>query len=1004
MTVITTAHQLAPRRREQPHTTQQTATKALLTALLTHLSPRPKPLSARAVDVAYRQVTNHNYQHTNEHVIARRYEGLCEKFQMHGQTATADALNRCLGRLSGAPGLMVIYDVLRILLETSVSPTHKFYEPPSRKHAHEAELTWSGILDAEPLVGTHWDDDARAPVLDDDNGSEWDVGDDEEDSDDLRAERPSRDRQHRNAWSESPVLFDENEQVQLRLETPERDSGTRAMIDAQYWKYQSSDVTEDVKFKPDDPCSLIPSVAAHQKQNPLFFYRALAGDVFVHESNLVRECLFMLAAPAGPWATPVFDAREDGNVVLAIDKQMGLKHVSHGTLCSLLDWFAERGSAMHNVKNYVHRISSQPQVHTLTEQALVSCLLRLLGGLDHEIVRQEQVHQPYFREMKRSGIQQLGTLIALRDALDSPTTPFFDLQTILPPPHTESPSPAHTAASLLSRLYANVTTYEYTCQPHKTTLALELMVSALQPYLRLVQGWIYEGALEDPSDEFFVMRGTVEQRSREWQDSYIIRQPATNEPETASHFVVPELFESLKDAILVCGKSLKVIEQIDATQAMRFKTIAQRSLYDTVVDSVRKNMHGRLDQREGLHDGMSPETCPVTRDVPRGGNDIVRLFPKTCSALLGISIISRDTDINSTAPLSMGKNDIWQPVTDHLRTLLAHRIMLQQQLVGRRLTELLMRRCALKNHLKALQAVYLMTAGAVMHPFCDMLFEMAKTRELLSRPHALNSAFAESLATHGGNEFTFLDDRTWHFSVPPDVVRDKPVWQVLEAVTITHEVPHLLTPIIPPHTLNMYTRIARVLLGLKYAQQCLHSEGWGENRRAASITRASSGQKTKDDAIARTRAALKTRLLHFVINLQSFFLGAVIHAECTAFDNRLSTAQGMDELISVHETFISTLRDRCLLNDRARAIWLHVAKVLDLAMQYAALCQARDAGGERQDGEGHEEEVETSRFADALRELKTATDREVGIVQKDLEELARHGVAHLEALAAALAW
>lgn len=79
-----------------------------------------------------------------------------------------------------------------------------------------------------------------------------------------------------------------------------------------------------------------------------------------------------------------------------------------------------------------------------------------------------------------------------------------------------------------------------------------------------------------------------------------------------------------------------------------------------------------------------------------------------------------------------------------------------------------------------------------------------------------------------------------------------------------HKVPPPLMNIITASSMEVYNQVARILFRVKYARYRLDLEGWGENR----------GGKRNGHLgtnIARRKAAVKARLMHFVTGLYGFF-------------------------------------------------------------------------------------------------------------------------------------
>ncbi|KAJ3131464.1 hypothetical protein HDU90_008273 [Geranomyces variabilis] len=985
-------------RRPKPETARQAEIKGLVSNLLQHFTAADHaPPSAKDLDVVYRQLMNHNYQTTNEHDVERRLYGLVEKFEMHGQTDVAEVLSDRLDRLASLSAIRVVYDVLRILLETSVSPTHHHYEQTAEtRHTHEPDLTWSEILAEDPLDGQHWMDNETG-----DAGLESDPESESSDSDEAPIYDKAADVRHRQQGPRSlPKAAEELRQGARQ---------TSAFLNAQYWNSGRKDVLEDVDFRPDDPNTLVPALVTHRKFSSTFSYLTLAGDAYIREADLVRECLYLLAPSRRCSSSPVFDVNEEG-LVKVKKSQLTLTHATQPAMWAMLTWFAQGATAVHRVRRFADTVSAEQAKRTLTEQALANGLLGPIADLDIEIAKLEEWHQPYFREMNKSGEQDLGTLTALRVSLAPFISRFSDLEMLIPESTTYSASPAQTATNLLTLVYAAVATCDTAClRPERAAVLLDVALSAMKPQLEMMHAWIYDGEVEDPRDEFFVVRSKTKS-CEEWERVFVIR----SESHTGSAQVVPGVFTDVKDAILACGKSLKMIERIDPAQAMSLKSDSRKPLHEMLAAAVRFEIYASaetpasIEQIHAVKDSPAPHALAAVAGLS-GGGDVARLFPTACAAFLNTGV-----PLSTTLPtkrVARAKPTVTvRPALTVLGDALAQIVNARYDAVADRLTQLLFTQCHAQQHFAALQAVFLMTDGGLMHPFCEDLFAMARSGRLASRPHALNAAFADSVAANAAIPqpgWSRLDASRFSFSVPPP----KPLTattarsDITMAISIAYNVPPLLTSIITPASIAKYGDVARVLLRVKFAEAELVREGCGG-------TGGRRGGGTGHEA--RLRAALRVRLMHFVASLRGFLMGAVIHAECTTFAERLKTVKGMAELIALHDAFVSAVRDRCLLSEKARVLWTRMAEVLEVAMHFAELCRARDDNDENSHHDGrsaasHDDSADHQRlladahaFEDALRKLQRAAEDEVALVQKDLEDLARHGVQHLEALAAAL--
>mmetsp|Transcript_32160 Transcript_32160/g.75497 ORF Transcript_32160/g.75497 Transcript_32160/m.75497 type:complete len:279 (+) Transcript_32160:435-1271(+) len=85
-------------------------------------------------------------------------------------------------------------------------------------------------------------------------------------------------------------------------------------------------------------------------------------------------------------------------------------------------------------------------------------------------------------------------------------------------------------------------------------------------------------------------------------------------------------------------------------------------------------------------------------------------------------------------------------------------------------------------------------------------------------------------------------------------------------------------------------------------------------------------------SVAARLIATRSYLLHVVGNLQSYAISRVVHTTSAELDTAIAAETTVTNVIQRHTDFLSTLRDRCLLNRKAAVISDAVSRILDLAL------------------------------------------------------------------------
>uniref|UniRef100_A0A8C4NJP2 Gamma-tubulin complex component n=2 Tax=Eptatretus burgeri TaxID=7764 RepID=A0A8C4NJP2_EPTBU len=91
--------------------------------------------------------------------------------------------------------------------------------------------------------------------------------------------------------------------------------------------------------------------------------------------------------------------------------------------------------------------------------------------------------------------------------------------------------------------------------------------------------------------------------------------------------------------------------------------------------------------------------------------------------------------------------------------------------------------------------------------------------------------------------------------------------------------------------------------------------------------------------LARRMFLLRMRLLHFVSSLNTYIITRILHSTVLEFVPRLEGAQNLQQLIDIHEQYVRSTHERCLLHEQASIMREAIMKVLDLALQFAMCWQ-----------------------------------------------------------------
>ncbi|KAJ3188444.1 Gamma-tubulin complex component 5 [Gaertneriomyces sp. JEL0708] len=945
---------------------------------------RSSTYSPLCLQFAQKELKQHRFPSTDERALLRRLSGLAEKLYISGQEKISYALENAVADAINVPPNRVynVFDVLRLLLHLA-SPTTTYDRENRRpKEPNERALTWENILADEPLEGEHWE------------GMVVQTDDEETDGDTLVQSSPIAEQSYLSNTDEVVQRYT-LEEGSPTFSNSQRNTLLNAMKSGAYWvhnSHKSVNNTNNVEYIPYDPCSLAPFIAFFRCNDRESYYYHIASIKYVHETVMIREVLFMLAG------APTFMFVEGPKISLKPTMEYTLMHLSTTGLQNILGWFTEHGSSVRRVRRFAERCCTGASIPTL--EAFGSGLAAIVAEFDSHMASLQTYYQSHSRRMPRSGEQEVASLLRLQSELKQKLDLFTTLDVLVSEVSIDDTShAAGVATNILNSISRRLQQLEFARLEYEVTTVSALLLHTLRPYLDAVDRWIYSGTLDDPSHELFVERADFADM---WTEGIAIREHK------------PTFFNQLSDHIAVAGKSLKMLENIQGRTVSRWPVaelvtplitqlkVSHRwntssSLYVAVVDSFLKKMDILgVDPTTGW-----AEKLGVASFAPK--NDVQGLFPRAFSSVLKWPPQSAAPSVpgrsRTLLQISFDNEETYlRPAQGCLQEAVASIVIPHARRVGEELKSVLLKDCRLMHHLKALQAVYLMTAGSVMHHFCRAIFPKIKSQEVRYHPQYLNRAFVDAIESNHGSHYGIDLTRFSISLTQPESLPSTPsCLDIIDRIHIHYDIPSPLNNIVPSDAILCYNRILRVLLKIQWARHCLENESFRS-------TRSSCATRVENRALERSRAVARTRLMHFTYSLHAF-AGEVIHVECIKLLQDVRAAEGMDALIAAQASFLNVIEDRCLLNGRAASIWKHVYAPLELSAEYASLCKAyhRDVegiGDERR--EGKRERLMKERdaaFACQLRTIAERADDLIRFVSDAVAGLASHGVPHVDALA-----
>jgi gamma-tubulin complex component 5 len=150
-------------------------------------------------------------------------------------------------------------------------------------------------------------------------------------------------------------------------------------------------------------------------------------------------------------------------------------------------------------------------------------------------------------------------------------------------------------------------------------------------------------------------------------------------------------------------------------------------------------------------------------------------------------------------------------------------------------------------------------------------------------------------------------------------------------ITMCYEVPWPVNLIFPDSILHTYNNVFIFLFQLKYSRWNL-DQSWLIIRRCTDTT----------NVLVHKVLLLRAKLLQFVISVNHYILTRILHSSGLEFQDKVTSCDSMDTLLSMHRQYIATVHDRCLLNQKAQYVKEAVMKILLLVVRFYHKCLNMD--------------------------------------------------------------
>ena len=155
-------------------------------------------------------------------------------------------------------------------------------------------------------------------------------------------------------------------------------------------------------------------------------------------------------------------------------------------------------------------------------------------------------------------------------------------------------------------------------------------------------------------------------------------------------------------------------------------------------------------------------------------------------------------------------------------------------------------------------------------------------------------------------------------------------WDVFR---LHYEVRGALSTIFTPAAMQSYLRVFQLLWKLKRVESDL-AQSWmvlkcEVERTAAKFNKGAKGGADGALEVARKFLRIRSEMSHFCTNLQYYIMFEVLEVAWREFNQQATTATDLDQLIESHDSYLSTLLRKALLDDSTEGLRVILKDILE---------------------------------------------------------------------------
>ncbi|XP_053692740.1 gamma-tubulin complex component 5 [Sabethes cyaneus] len=669
----------------------------------------------------------------------------------------------------------------------------------------------------------------------------------------------------------------------------------------------------------------------------------------VSEYCLVREILWMFINP-----TDCKFFRIDDDQIW-INPNVSLSSATERGLHTFLLNFTEHMTIVYRLRNFCHKISettSNPIPAPYSFECYASAVRNFLDHLEAFIVQLE-------KEVIAQQPDRIFTVITLFHELDSEFRQLKNLYDI----HRFSvldwtKFPAHIAvAHLLSGLFRSV---KLSGNLEKTNLAFALLLSTLKGYMNIIDTWWTEGRLDDWREEFLV------EKTYAGEDQSVIGYQARlfSKCKKRSFYVSSAISEVIEnDAIiqllmhhsLEAGYTLNILTGLDRISDLRSgcESVDESMVYvgflKAIIEVLEgfRTTHGEVTESSvdnGMNIESSKKDTVCSMKLQNLRNQIKEicddeLFMMALDSSLRLACTVNDDsqpELMPDAPADCISNayflykrlnsisaNLMLPLENVLFSTIKDLMETKRQAANHFVTTIYKQEFLVLNHLKNIRKVLLLEASDLMYYFYSDLFRRIEAGESWANPYLLTIQLNDILAsrfTDMTSLFT-IEILSEYKSESTTVVLD-----AIDQIRVLYNPSNDLSNMINEETMTSYNCVFRFLLKIKWALCTLESLRYPECYKR----RPPYEEPCVLDLNLKRLAMLKFWMIFTVQCIHSHLMTHVLQSLGMQLDKRLQSADNLNDMIAVHQSYISTIYEHSFQRDESKLFREGIVRLLNL--------------------------------------------------------------------------